>query len=375
MKKINPMLLLCYLFLGVLLTSKPADAKVEEETFNKYRDFYDNGYCKTLCDAAGNVYLLWMYNNNDEALVLVSTPDAKNGETTLVIPDTVKIDGKTYRITRVGADDLSETGEEVFSIGTGYKKIVFGSNVGLIEEYALSWRETLEEIEFLGDAIYVAENAFDHCENLKHIIGSEKIQRIDAEAFSHTAITHFEVSDKCYKIGKEAFSECHNLREIPNVFKVKELGSDIFSRCNGLKKIIIPNGTKKIPDYMFSSCKNLEEVYIPKSVKDIGEHIFWNCKKLKGNVTIDPKNKYYSAKDNMLLNKKGDTLLSMISPAKVMVIPSYVKKAGYYWAQDYNVYKKNFKFLLQTIIVQNKDICFLKKLYHAGILPENANKK
>ena len=358
MKKIY--LILC-IFFGILLTAKPADAKVNEEAFNKYRHFYDGDIYKTLHDTAGNVFLLCLLDNENENLTLVSTPDAKNGGTTLVIPDTVEINGKTHKITSVGADDHHDVGTEVFSIGTGYKKIIFGKNVFSIERYTFEWYDSLEEIEFLEGPIYVADEAFYGCKNLKQITGSDKIQYIYDEAFSNTAITHFEISDKCCTIGKRAFSECNNLKEMPNVFKAKELESGIFRSCYGLKKIVIPNGTKKIPDYMFSNCINLKEVYIPKSVKKIGEHVFWNSKNLKGNVTIDPKNKYFSAKDNMILNKKGDTLLAMISPVKVMVIPSYVKKVKSYWAQDYYLYDKNPKYLLKTIIVQNKDICFLKR--------------
>ncbi len=197
MKKINPVLLLCCLFWGVLLTAKPADAKVYEDVFNKYKDVYNNGKdCKTLYDKAGNVYLQY---NNSQYVYIVSTPDAKKGHTTLLIPDTVQIDEKTYYIGGVGADP-NETEQVVFYMGEGYKKIIFGKNVDFIERYTFWGCDTLEEISFLGNDIDIQEFAFCDCKNLKRITGSEKITFINEDAFSNTAITHFSISDKCREI-------------------------------------------------------------------------------------------------------------------------------------------------------------------------------
>ncbi len=351
------------LLLGIFAATKPANAKVNETLLHKYRGVYEEEGRRILYDKKGNVYLQYHYDR--QSVELVSTPDAKLGNTTLVIPEYVEIAGEKYSIAGVGTDDIYDTGEDVFSIGTGYKKIIFGKNVEMVERYTFPGYETIEEIQFLGDNIYIGENAFGNCENLKQIIGSERIVCMGQWAFSGTAITNIIISDKCERINELAFADCNNLKEIPDISKVKYLEGYIFSGCKGLKKVIVPNGTKEIPEHMFSNCTNLKEVYIPKSVKEIGEGAFWGCIKLKGNVTIEPKNKYLSAKDNMILNKKGDTLLSMISPVKVMVIPSYVKKVKSYWAQDYiyseGPYGENPKYLLKTIIVQNKDISFSKR--------------
>ena len=356
-KKFYP--IFCILFFGVLLTAKSVDAKVNKEALNEHRSYYDdNRIYKTLYDAAGNAYLQFLLGNEDENLTIVSTPDAKKGETTLVISDTVEINGKTHRITCVGTDDLHNVGTEIFSIGTGYKKIIFGKNVEKVDAYTFERYVSLEEIEFLGKTIYVGNNAFNSCKNLMQITGSEKVDCIGQKAFSNTAITHFEISSKCHSIGDSAFSNCSNLKKLPNVFQTENIGDNLFSNCSGLTKLKIPDGATYLPDHTFSNCINLEEVYIPKSVTLIGKQVFWNSKKLKGNVTIAPKNKHYIAKDNMILNKKGDTLLSMISPAKVMVIPSYVKKAEYYWAQDCYLNDSHSKYWLQTMIIQNKNLSF-----------------
>lgn len=390
MKKINRVIL--FLFFCILLTAKPADAKVYKDAFNRHRDVYDNGdSCTTLYDTAGNVYLRY---RDEKRIILVSTPDAKNGSTTLVIPDSVQIDGNTYYITAVGTDDVDDVEEVVFSIGEGYKKIVFGKNVthisagtfgcGFIEVFDKTRKpyNTLEEIQFLGNDITIDDTVFLRCENLKQVTGSENITFIGSCAFAYTAITHFNISYKCAKICSEAFLECKRLKELPDISRAKVLGRSIFTGCSGLKKILLPEGLKELPNYTFSDCENVKEVYIPKSVKKIGREVFHGCTKLKGNVTIDPKNKYFSAKDNMILNKKGDTLLSMISPAKVMVIPSYIKKVNSYWAQSY-IYSQgstgeNRKYLLRTIIIQNKDIVFNKKhsvpcWYSPGVCKQKIN--
>ncbi len=352
-------ILLVILF-GILLTAKPADAKVNESLLNKYKDVYNNEGCNILYDDTGNVYLHW-YRYSERAVFLVSTPDAKPGQTTLVIPESVTIKGKTYLISAVGTDSWYDTGseEDIFTIGTGYKKIIFGKNVDFIERYTFSGYGTLEEIQFLGEKISIGDGAFFGCKKLKEIIGSEKVSFIGCAALCGAAITSFQVSKGC-RIGEYAFEDCEKLQKLPDISKASELGDGIFANCKGLKRIAVPEGVKVIPGYAFGGCTNLKEVYIPKTVKEIGTHAFKGTAKLKGNVTIDSKNKYLMAKDNMILNKKGDTLLSMISPAKMMVIPSYVKKVKEYWANDDFDDKTSKDNLLKTIVVQNKDIKFLR---------------
>ncbi len=355
-------MLLVVLF-GILLTAKPADAKVNETLLKKYKDVYHENKYDILYDEMGNVYLQWNGDGEAMGVALVSTPDAKPGKTALVIPESVTIKGKTYLISTVGSSSWYEVSaseeEEIFTIGTGYKKVIFGKNVEFIETGAFHGHGALEEIQFLGEKMSLQDSAFMGCEKLKKIIGSEKVSFIGRDALSYTAITDFQISKGC-DIRAYAFANCEKLRELPDISKASELGQSVFLNCKGLKRIAIPNGVKILPEYTFSGCSNLKEVYIPKSVKEIGEDTFRGCTKLKGNVTIDSKSKYFTAKDNMILNKKGDTLLSMISPVRVMVIPSYVKKVKAHWAQDVSDFKKPKYSLLKTIVVQNKDIRFLE---------------
>ncbi len=365
MKKTNPIPLLCIFFFSVFITAKPADAKVNEELLSKYKSiFYDKYKYAVLYDKEGFAYLQC---NGSQYITLVSYPDAKKGETTLVIPDTVEIKGKKYTIAEVGDYSVYEIsdylgkgiGGALFTLGTGYKKIIFGKNVSYINYGAFSCDETLEEIQFLGKNIALDDDSFCDCKKLKQITGSENISRIYWGALANTAIHSFKMTDVCKIIDENAFSGCTKLKEIPDISKVEDIRSCAFSGCTSLKKVVIPEGVRTLPEAMFSGCRNITEVYLPKSLEYIGENVFSGCTKLKGNVTIHSKNKYLTAKDNMILNKKGDTLLSMISPVKVMVIPSYVKKVEEGW--EYDDYGKKFgHYLLDTIIVQNKNIKFSK---------------
>lgn len=354
--------LLAILF-GILLTVKPADAKVNETLLKKYKDVYSENKYNILYDDMGNVYLQWNLDGEAVGVAIVSTPDAKPGQTTLEIPESVTIKGKTYLIRSVGSSSWYEVSaledEEIFTIGKGYKKVIFGKNVTFIEVSAFHGHGMLEEVQFLGEKMSLQDCAFTGCKKLRKIIGSEKVSFIGRDALSGTAITSFQISKGC-DIRAYAFANCDKLRELPDISKASELDQCVFYSCKGLKRVVIPNGVKIIPERTFGGCTNLKEVYIPKSVKKIGRGAFGDCKKLKGNITIDPKNKHFTAKDNMILNKKGDTLLSMISPAKVMVIPSYVKKVKEDWANDDFDDKTSKDKLLKTIVVQNKDIKFLK---------------
>lgn len=79
------------------------------------------------------------------------------------------------------------------------------------------------------------------------------------------------------KIGKNAFQDCTNLKEIHISDSVTEIGNEAFRDCVSLREIHIPNSVTRIGYWAFFGCRSLAEIKIPDSITKIGESTFWNC--------------------------------------------------------------------------------------------------
>lgn len=57
---------------------------------------------------------------------------------------------------------------------------------------------------------------------------------------------------------------------------VTKIGKHAFSNFNNLKEVVIPDSVTVIDDNAFENCQNLTEIVIPDSVKEIGDMAFYN---------------------------------------------------------------------------------------------------
>lgn len=127
---------------------------------------------------------------------------------------------------------------------------------------------------------------------LKHAEVPEGVEKITDFAFYNSEIESIKLPGSIKKIGDEAFSNCHNLKEINLVNGVKQLGNYVFSWDEKLTKIELPPSLQEIGVYDFyksgirsitlnEGLKNIaqsafigthvEKLYIPGSVKHIGK--------------------------------------------------------------------------------------------------------
>lgn len=161
----------------------------------------------------------------------------------VTVPDTVKVNGKTYPVTELSSGAFQ---------GSGIQKITLGKNVKKI-----------------GKA------AFKNCKKLKRVTFPSKIQTL----------------------GKEAFSGCTKLGSVSLPSSVKTVGTKAFKNCKSMKKITLGKKTAKIKSgklmygaigskkvtigaNALENCINLRSVIINSQVTKIGNSTFKNCKKL-----------------------------------------------------------------------------------------------
>lgn len=133
------------------------------------------------------------------------------------------------------------------------------------------------------------------------------------------------VGDKVTNIGKHVFRDCEGLKTVELGKSVKTIGIYAFDNCTSLEDVKLGSNTRfiayrafygcsklktvrgvsnlrKIGKEAFFECKNLKSFSIGKFLSKIGAGAFSNCASLK-ELSINKYNKYFSKRDNMLLNK------------------------------------------------------------------------
>ena len=112
----------------------------------------------------------------------------------------------------------------------------------------------------------------------------------------------FEVPILLQTIGRAAFCDCSNLRQIrfPMKMPLIKIGEDAFRRCAALESLDLPNGVEQLGDNAFSQCGDLAELQLPPTLTRIGAGAFSLCFRLKRVViplqvcTIGPEAFYLS---------------------------------------------------------------------------------
>ncbi len=142
----------------------------------------------------------------------------------VVIPESIRVDGTTYSVTSLGA--------RCFYFCPGLISITIPNSV-----------------TSLGDG------CFYKCRGL-------------------TSIT---IPNSVKRLGYECFADCSGLTSITIPNSVTSLGWSCFAYCSGLTSITIPNSVTSLGDWCFSGCSGLTSITIPNSVTSLGARCFYNC--------------------------------------------------------------------------------------------------
>ena len=186
----------------------------------------------------------------------------------IVIPDSVT------RI-RLGAftdtgyyNDSSNWENTVLYIG----KAMIRANTTLTGKYSVKSGTTV-----------IADEAFEHCEELAEIVIPDSVTSIGDYAFSFCqSLTSVKIGSGVKSIGAFAFSYCSSLKALLLPDCITYLGDYLFYFCRGLEVIVIPDSVTALKQYTFQECTNLKAAVIPTSVTSIGFKAFFYCK----NVSI-----------------------------------------------------------------------------------------
>ena len=120
---------------------------------------------------------------------------------TVIIPDTITYNGKTYKVSTIGT------------------------------------------------------RAFYNCHDLNSVTIGNKVTRLDESAFCGcSGLESINIPNSVTKIGNHAFHECSGLTSVTIGNSVTSIGQTAFADCNSLTSITIPNSVTSIGSSAFANC-------------------------------------------------------------------------------------------------------------------------
>ena len=265
----------------------------------------------------------------------------------VVIPETVDYNGKTYSVTSIGDDaffncsgltsvtipnSVKNIGDYAFfncssltsvtipnsvtSIGwaafrycSGLTSITIPNSVTSIGGSAFSGCSGLTAVTIPNSVTSIGDGAFDGCSGLASVTIPNSVTSIEGSAFNGTGwynsqpdgliyIDHvllgykgnyptgdLVIADGTRVIAGGAFYHCSGLTSVTIPNSVTSIGHSAFGGCSGLTSVTIPNSVTSIGGWAFSGCSGLTSVTIGNSVTSIGGWAFRGCTSLTS-VTI-----------------------------------------------------------------------------------------
>lgn len=164
-------------------------------------------------------------------------------KSSITIPDTVKLNGVTYKVTSIG--------DKAFKNQKKLTKITIGANVKSIGKEAFSGCTKLTTVKGGKNLTTIGNKAFFNCKAIKTMnLTSTALTKIGSSAFSGcTAMTTFSASSKkLSSIGKEAFYQNKKLSSITlktTKLTKSKVGANAFKGIKSNCKIKVPSSRVK----------------------------------------------------------------------------------------------------------------------------------
>ncbi|MBQ4368588.1 MAG: leucine-rich repeat domain-containing protein [Candidatus Methanomethylophilus sp.] len=249
----------------------------------------------------------------------------------LVIPDTVTVSGKEWKIVTIadkafeGCDaiktvklpaSLETIGKNAFCNCTSLSSVDLPRHLTKIGDNAFAFT-ALEALLFKDYLEEIGNMAFYRCRKLKTVELPKRTSQIGLGAFAGcSSLETVSVDDKngrfmfedgvlysrkqdrivqvagtfrgklspprsLVTIEQYAAEDCAGITELDLPVSVTSIGAYAFRGCTELAKVKFPNTIERIGAGAFSGCRKLTSIDVPASVKTIGKQAFSGCTSLE----------------------------------------------------------------------------------------------
>lgn len=162
------------------------------------------------------------------------------------------------------------------------KKVIVPDGIEIINEYAFSYAENIEEILLPNSLLSIEDAAFVRCTSLKSIVIPDSVSHIGSGAFYQcNALDSVCLPQSLTEINDSVFDNCSSLTKIIFPDNLKRIGDQAFYACTSLESVILPNSITEIAYEAFSGCESLTEIHLPDKLETLGTYALYECCSLK----------------------------------------------------------------------------------------------
>ena len=215
------------------------------------------------------------------------------------------------------------------------KEVIVPSSVTCIGDCAFERCDSLTSITIPSSVISIGDSAFGGCDSLTSITISSSVTCIGKNAFDRCSKLRLHIEnnqhyfiedDILYEKKTNTLIWCpKHVKEVIVPSSVTCIGDCAFERCDSLTSITIPSSVISIGDSAFGGCDSLTSITISSSVTCIGKNAFDRCSKLRLHIE---NNQHYFIEDDILYEKKTNTLIWCPKHVKEVIVPSSVTCIG-----------------------------------------------
>ncbi|MGF2384994.1 leucine-rich repeat protein [Lentilactobacillus otakiensis] len=215
----------------------------------------------------------WSYNDADNTATITGMniwAGQGNNSATVVIPDTVTNDGKTYKVTEIG--------ENAFSFQDNMTSVTLPKYLTAIDKNAFGSLGSLTNVDFSQATSLktIGDNAFQGLKQTSPIVLPDSVTSIGAYAFVYGATSEVTLGQNTQEIGTSAFSVMDNLDKVNFNSNLVTIGSRAFANNKILANIDLSPATSltTIKDGAFAYSALDSTITLPKSLETIGTQAF-----------------------------------------------------------------------------------------------------
>lgn len=220
----------------------------------------------------------------------VGVYDINTELTEVIIPETVKSEGKTFTVTTVeeGAfkysdatkielpNTVTEIKDEGLSSCYNLTELKLPSNLKTLGSFVMAYCRKLTSITLPEGLEAVPGSCFASCESLATVNLPSTIKSIGSGAFYKIPVKEFVFPASCESIGNNAFQLCPKLEKVTFNSVIKNFGEGTFRQCVLLTTVNLEAATSvtSLSNYLFLGCEKLTDVIIPENVEELETSVF-----------------------------------------------------------------------------------------------------
>lgn len=184
-------------------------------------------------------------------------------------------------------------GNNAFTGCKNLKTVKLPDSLRYLDEYCFSSCESLEELVIPDGVEYVGQSILGYCISLKKLIIPNSVEitsfispfgtvvfdyvSAPAEAVYWLPDVRHLVITGGEMLREQSMMNCRTLESLTLPSTLKVISDSAFAYCENLTEVTIPNGVTEICNYAFHWCTSLKTVNLPEGLEIIGDSAFGGC--------------------------------------------------------------------------------------------------